>query len=469
MNTKIMLVWPSSARQNLPNWPPLGISYLASYIASRDSELQVKLIDYDITPFSEDIWRYELSIYQPDIVGISILMLNAPNGMQLARMTKQENPDIITVLGGGHASIFPHECLQYSDIAVIGEGEKTFLEIIHGCDLAAINGISYVRDGQLIDNPPRERISNLDELPFPLLDSFNMERYLEGGLKSGSAIGSGGVLRAGTVLGSRGCPYGCTFCASQKFWGRAIKFRSVKNIVDEIEYLQAKYRLDKVNFQDDTINIPQSRAVEICDEIIKRGLNKKLQFYSLMRANTNFVSPELFKKMKEANFVQVSLGIESASPKVLKAMQKDLSPVEAHNAIKMARKAKIPSVTGNFMVGNWDESLLDVLKTWYFVLVNNIEPLFWICTPYPGTEFYRRLVSAGYLAGGYSWLTKFKSGAYTSVSRTNKMSKTSISILYFDSVLLQLVMMLFRGKHLDEFRFFTRRAIREAGKKLVRK
>jgi radical SAM superfamily enzyme YgiQ (UPF0313 family) len=447
----------------------LGISYLGSYIASHDSELNVKLIDYDIEPYSAEIWRQELLAYQPDIVGISILMLNAVNGMQLARMVKQENPGIVTVLGGGHATIFPHECLEYCDIVVRGEGEKTFFEIIQGCDLAAIKGISYLRDGEFVDNPPRERISNLDELPFPLLDSFDMERYIEGGLKSGSTLGSGGALRAGTVLGSRGCPYGCTFCASQQFWGRAIKFRSVKNIVDEIELLQAKYSLDKMNFQDDTINIPQSRAVEICDEIIKRGLNTKLQFYSLIRANKNCVSPGLFQKMKEANFIQVSLGIESASPKVLKAMQKDLAPSEVRRAIKMARKAKIPSVTGNFMVGNWDESFWDVLKTWYFVLVNNIEPLFWICTPYPGTEFSRRLMAAGYLDRGYSWLIDFKPGTYTPLSRTNKLSKISITTVYFDSVLLQLVLMLFRGKHLDEFRFFTVRAVSEARKKIVRR
>jgi hypothetical protein len=110
-----------------------------------------------------------------------------------------------------------------------------------------------------------------------------------------------------------------------------------------------------------------------------------------------------------------------------------------------------------------------VLKTWYFVLFNNVEPLFWICTPYPGTEFSRRLMAAGYLDSGYSWLIDFKPGTYTPVSRTNKLSKISISILYFDSVLFQLVLMLFRGKHRDEFLFFTRRAISEARKKLVRK
>jgi radical SAM superfamily enzyme YgiQ (UPF0313 family) len=416
-----------------------------------------------------EIWRQELSTYKPDIVGISILMLNAANGMQLARVAKQENPGIVTVLGGGHASIFPHECLNYSDIAVRGEGEQTFYKIIRDCDLADINGISYARDGQIVDNPPRARLDNLDSLPFPLMDSFDMERYFAGGLRAGSTLGSRGISRAGTILGSRGCPYGCTFCASQQFWGRAIKFRSAKNIVDEIELLQARYHLDRINFQDDTINIPQRRAFEICDEIIKRGLNRKLEFFSLIRANKNLVSPELFQKMRAANFVRVSLGVESASPKVLKAMKKDLSPLEARRAVKMMRQAKIISITGSFMVGNWDESFLDVVKTWYFIFTVNVEPLFSICTPYPGTEFNRLVTEAGYLNPNYSWLVDFKPGVYAANTRTNKMSKPSISIVYFNSIFFQLILMLFRGKHRDDFVYFTKRAFSEARKKLVQR
>ena len=469
MQKKILLVWPSSSRPNPPSWPPLGISYLASYLAACDSGLQVKLIDYDIEPFSPEIWQREISTFEPDIVGVSILMLNASNGMQLARLAKQQNSRILTVLGGGHASIFPHECLNYCDIVVRGEGEQTFYEIIQGRDLSAINGISFVRAGQIVDNPPRACLENLDALPFPLLDSFHMERYFEGGLRAGSALGSKGIFRAGTILGSRGCPYGCTFCASQQFWGRTIKFRSAKNIVDEIELLQAKYNLDRINFQDDTINIPQSRAFEICNEIIKRGLNRKLEFFSLIRANKNLVSPELFRKMREANFIRVSLGIESASPKVLKAMKKDLTPIEARRAVKMMRRAKITSITGSFMVGNWDESFWDVLQTWYFIFTVNVEPLFSICTPYPGTEFNRLVTEAGYLNRNYSWLVDFKPGVYVATTCTNKMSKSSISIVYFNSIFFQLILMLFRGKHRDDFVYYTKRAFSETWKKLASK
>lgn len=417
--------------------------------------MEIKAIDFDTEPFSAEKWQQALSLYQPDIVGISILMLSAANGLKLARLCKQVDPRITTVLGGVQASLFPHEFLESYDIVVRGEGEKTFYEIVQGHDLDTIQGISYTRNGKTFDTPPRNRVENLDSLPFPLFSLFDMERY----------VGSG--FRVGQVLGSRGCPYECTFCASQHFWGRSIKFRSARNIVDEIELLHERYRLDRVNFQDDTINIPQQRGLEICDEIIRRGLHTKIQFFTLMRANKNTVSFELFQRMKEANFVEVSLGIESASPRVLKAMKKSLTPEEASRAIKLARKAGVPSVSGNFMVGNWDESIWDILKTWWFVLSNNVEPLFWICTPYPGTDFSRRLMDSGYLDRGDSWLNKVKPGVYTAITRTNRMSKMSITLVYFISVFLQVTLLLFRARKFDKFLFFGKRASVEVWHKIV--
>ncbi len=455
MAKKVLLVRPPAIRPQHGGWPPFGLSYIASYLAARDPEVKIKAIDFEVEPFSPERWRQELLDYKPDIVGISILMLSASNGLQLVKLCKEVNPKITTVLGGVHASLFPHDFLGSCDVVVKGEGEEPFYEIVQGHDLDTVKGISYIRDGKVFDTPPRNRMENLDSLPFPLFSLYDMERYL----------GTG--KRIGQVLGSRGCPYGCTFCASQHFWGRAIRFRSAKNIVDEIELMYERYHLDRLNFQDDTTNIPQKRAIEICDEIIQRGLNKKMQFFTLIRANRATVSPELFIKMKEANFDEVSLGIESASPRILKAMKKDLTPKEASLAIKMARKAKIRSVSGNFMVGNWDETIWDVFKTWRFVLSNNVEPLFWICTPYPGTEFSRRMIEAGYLDSGNAWLSKLQPGVYSPVARTNKMSKLTISIVYFICICMQVGLDLLRSRDVKKFSFFAKRALVETWRKVV--
>lgn len=447
METKILLVRPPPPK-GVPRteWPPIGISYIASYLLARNPKISVKAIDFAVEQFSPERWRRELALNQPDIVGISMLTLDATAGMRLAQLTKEIDPRIVTVCGGAHASLVPHQCLDHCDIVVRGEGEETFYDIVQGHHLDTIMGVSYLRDGKPFDTLFRGRIENLDSLPFPLYSLFKMEKYLEH-----QYLGPG--FRIGIVLSSRGCPYGCTFCASQLFWGRTIRFRSAKNVVDEMEVLQGQYGLNRIDFWDDAINIPQRRAFEICDEITQRGCHTKIQFCTLMRANRSTVSLELFQRMKEANFAQVSLGIESASPRVLKAMRKNLTPEEASRAIQMARRAGVSSVLGNFMVGNWDETLWDVLKTWRFILSNDVEPRIWICTPYPGTEFSHRLMEAG-----YRW-TKLSPGAYTATARTNKMPKHLITLVFLLSMVLQRAVYLFRYRRFKDFFPFWKRAL----------
>lgn len=455
MKKKILLVRPPCPGAQHVNWPPLGLSYIGAYLEARDPELSLKAIDFAVEEFSRDRWRRELEIYQPDIVGISVLTLDASNGIEMAHLAKEVAPEILTVCGGAHATDASELCVGHYDIVVQGEGEETLLEIIHGHPLETIQGICYLRDGEVVTNPPRPAIKDLDSLPPPLYSLFDMEQYVEEG------------FRIGAVLGSRGCPYQCTFCASQVFWERSIRLRSVEKVIDEAEFLQERYHFDKISFADDLVNVPRQRAIDLANEIIRRGLHKKVEFYSLLRANRNTVSDEMFQRMKEANWTEVSFGIESASPRVLQAMKKSLTPEEASQAIAMARRAGIKTVFGNFMVGSWDEGWSDVLKTWRFVLTNDVEPLFWVSTPYPGTQYAQNLIDAGYLDKEYAWLGKIRPGVLTPIARTNKMSKLEIQIAYFSSVALQLAALMLRSKDRNLVRFFARRALAELWRKVV--
>ncbi len=431
--TKVLLAMAPYPRSVKPYWPPVGISYVASYLLARDPRTTVKAVDYTLEEFSPESWRDKLAQTRPDIVGISLLTMNAANAVMLARLTKEVNPNIVTVLGGVHASLYPEELAQDCDVVVRGEGEETFYEIAQGRELGKINGITYMRNGKVFDTPPRSRIVNLDALPFPAISLFNVNQYIWP--RSGS----------GAVTGSRGCPFGCTFCASQNHWGRIIRLRSAKNIVDEVARLHQEYGFRRIEFQDDLMNLPQKRAFEICDEIIGRGLHKKLEFFTLIRGNRNLVSRELFAQMREANFRDIGMGIESGSPKVLKTIRKSITVQEASQTIKMAKQAGI-KIGGNFMVGNWDETIWDIFKTWRFVLRNNVIPAFWICTPYPGTEFARQLTAAGYLKAGQDWWAR--ANAYTAITRTNRMGKRTITFVYFVSVMLQIVLTSIRTKRL---------------------
>jgi len=427
MKNKVLLVFPPFAREAAFDNPPIGIAYIASYLLKKCPQLDLRLIDYTLGEFSPELYKKELRDFSPEIVGISVLTLNYPDGKLLAELTKDVNPAILTVMGGVHASLRTEECLEHCDIVVRGEGEETFNEIVQDKELGVIMGISYRKDGKIIHNEAREQIKNLDFLPFPAHHLLKMDNYK-------SSLGWG-------IMGSRGCPYKCIFCSSPEMWG-SIRTRSTQNIVDEIEFLNNKFGSQRINFFDDTLNIPQKRAIEFCDEIIRRGLHKKMSFSCQMRVNRQFVSPELFQKMKEANFVRVDFGIESGSERVLKSIRKSLTLDEARQAAKMARKAGINRVFGYFIVGNWGETIWDVFKTWRFILSADIEPAFSICTPFPATEFYQRMKENGYIGDEPDWANF---NAATPIARTDKMSKQSIFVVYVLSIFLQLAFAFVRG------------------------
>lgn len=412
-------------------YPPLGLGYIASYILSKNPELQIKILDFTIEKFSAEKWKKEIQEFNPEVVGISVLTLNFLSGALIAKFTKKLDSRILTVMGGVHATMMPEECLKYSDIVVRGEGEITFWEIVQDKELEVIKGISYSKHGKIIHNKDRERIQNLDDLPFPAHHLFKVRNY--------KCFPSWGIM------GSRGCPFNCIFCSSPKMWGRVIRFRSPKNIVDEIEYLHSKFGIQNITFFDDALNISPQRAFKICDEIIKRGLHKRMSFTCQMRANKQLVTLELLKKMKEANFIQVEFGIESGSQKVLNSIKKSLTLDEVRRAVALARKAGISSVKGFYMIGNWDETIWDVLRTWRFTLSVKAWPAFSISTPFPGTALYQMLSERGLVDKGLDW-GKFNQA--TPIARTNKMSKTRISLLYALSIaFLELPLAFSRGRN----------------------
>ena len=385
---------------------PLGLGYVASYAMSK-TDAQFKVVDYGIEKYSDAIWRQTVSDYSPDVVGFSALTLGYQQVNKMAMIAREFNP--LLIAGGAHATIIPEDLLGTCDVAVRGEGEETFYEIISGKKFQDINGIAYNHKGRVWKNDNRKRIDNLDELPMPAYQLFNMKGYKQYG-----------------VIGSRGCPYNCLFCASTALWNRIMRLRSPANIVNEIQILKT-YGAEQIVFQDDTFNLTIQRGLSICNEIIERKLN--ISFTTQMRANKECVSPELFTKMKEAGCVEMTFGIESGSDKIMKSLNKNLTVQEASSAVKMAHQVGI-STKGFFMVGNWDETPVDIIKTWWFVARNPIDTVLTVCTPLPGTQLYKN--SQKYLENedwsNVNWVTP--------IARTDKMSKRTILAMYYLTVIL---------------------------------
>jgi radical SAM superfamily enzyme YgiQ (UPF0313 family) len=288
---------------------------------------------------------------------------------------KKMFPDTKIVIGGAHATIAPLETLsEFSvfDIAVIGEGERTLIEIVktisdYGLEpkmLSSIKGIAWRYENEIKINEPREQITDLDSLPFPNYDHIQRK------------------IKIYPIFSSRGCPFNCIFCC--RIHGNQLRVRSPTNVVKEIEYAIQKYKPILIDFADDQATFPRNRMLEICDLIINKNLNEKVKWTVLSRV-TN-VDYDLFKRMKEAGCINIDFGVESGNREILKIIKKGITIEDAKSAIYMAKKARIK--TGSyFIIGHPFETIETAKQTITLAKELNTDTVsFGLMVPYPGTE-----------------------------------------------------------------------------------
>lgn len=319
--------------------------------------------------------------YQPDIIGVTVFDgISIKNIYQLTKKLKALNKPLIA--GGAHASIKPHEVLQYGgfDIAIRGEGEETFSEIIEYFigrkNLSEILGISYKNPSKrLFDNPPRPLKSNLDELLFPARMLFTGLGYDK------EAFGS--------IMASRGCPYQCTFC-SRAVFGEKYRTRSPENIVAEMIEVRKELNIDNYAFRDDCFMVNLKHVEKLTDLIISSPELKGIKWHC-PGGRINLVSLNILKKMKEAGCESISFGIETGDPELLEKIKKRISIDEIKDTVKWTNQAGI-YCDAYIMYGFPEEDLTSLEKT--FQLIKELSPYvrIWswsgVLIPHAGTEIY---------------------------------------------------------------------------------
>lgn len=295
------------------------------------------------------------------------------------------------VFGGPHATYLPYETLvkQCVDIVICGEGEGALVELAQrlekGETLDGVKGVLYKdNDGQIKDNGSRPLIDDLDSILFPAYQLMDMEQYYP---SVNSKFTNKGFA---SIITSRGCPHRCTFC-SHKMFGSKIRFRSVKNVVDEIELLTRKYRIGEFIFLDDTFTVDAKRVMAICDMISNRGLN--ITWTCNFRANN--ASVELYSIMRRAGCNGIHIGVESASQVVLNTMKKDISLEQIRNAVRLAKK-HIGHVVCGFIFGMPGDTMERAKRTIEFAKELNPDyATFTIATPIPGSELFEEALKKG--------------------------------------------------------------------------
>lgn len=376
-----------------PAYPSVGLGYLSSFLKS--SGFEVLALDAKFDGISLDEVRRELLAFQPDILGFSAMTHEITNAARWAEEIKRLFPGALVLIGGVHATVAAKRTLDefpVFDIAVMGEGELTLLEIARSASpgrcldpstIECIKGIAWRENDEVRVNPPRDLIFDLDSLAFPTYDHIKSE------------------IRAYPILSSRGCPSKCIFCC--RILGDRIRTRSPQNVVDEIRLVQSKRNPELIEICDDTFTLPPSRAFEICDLLIREGLHEKIRWFALSRVNG--VDLELFHKMKDAGCVKVDFGVESGNEEILKRIRKGITISDARNATRMAKEAGLK--TGSyFILGHPDETVQTIRDTINLAVELNTDVVsFGIMVPYPGTAIYDMAVNGecGYRLLSQKW------------------------------------------------------------------
>lgn len=412
---KILLIFPPStiygSDPTIPSVvPPLGLAYIAGYLEKYNYDVSIldarslskeRIIKkgssamYGLT--DDEIKKY-VQKRKPDIVGISC-MYTAYSGdaHRVAGIIKGLDKNTPVILGGAHASTFPKLVLKDNnvDAVVHAEGEETFLELIRAIearkDYAGIKGISFRKEGEIISNPPRPFIENLDTIPFPARHLLDMSLYLN---KTPNLY----AMRAPstTMITSRGCPQACVYCTIQSVWGnRKWRGRSSKNVVDEMEHLHTKYGINELYWMDDSAGTSKKRMIEICDEIIRRGLDIK---WTTPNGIAHwYLDEQILDKMKAAGCYRVTFGIESGNAGTRKFIGKPFPLDQAERMIRYANKIGMWTIC-TFIIGFPFETEEQMMDTIDFACRSGTDmAVFYLLCPHPGTKVYEIFKEEGLL------------------------------------------------------------------------
>lgn len=395
---KIVLINPNP----LPESPwyskrpvtPMGLMYIAAVLEKEGYE--VKIIDAYLERLSQIELSKRIIKQDPNVVGITTDSCNFQESLRVAKLVKNIS-NALVVIGGPHVTVRPKEVIQYPevDVVVIREGEYTMLDIVRRIeDRTSLNGCEgcfFKENDKIIFNPPRQRIENLDALPFPARHLLPYKKYPR-------TYTHGGIKKpVDTMSTSRGCPFNCSFCSNRVIWGKNYTTRSPKNVVDEIEYLVAEYGTKGIYFREDNFTLNNKRVLEICEELHKRKIDIEWECSS----RVDIVNKSLLEEMYKAGCRAIWYGIESGSQETLKKLNKNISIEQSRNAVKISKEAGI-KVGGSFMIGIPGETMEDIEKT--LQLIRELK-----CTPtalhyfyaIPDSALYREVVHNGCIDSVY--------------------------------------------------------------------
>ena len=374
-----------------------GISYISSFLKQAGHKTELIVLSKIFgDSFKATIDNY-VKEFSPKIFCFTAVSSEYNFILSVARYLKAKYPDIYLLIGGCHVSLNPEDCLLSDfDALCIGEGEFPTLELVSQLENrllpSAIPNLWIKRNGVIEKNSTRPFLKDLDSLPFP--DREMWQSWIKEEL--GAKI---------SVLLGRGCPFECTYCCNSALKkisnGAYVRFRSVDNILAEIENIVITYPGKKeIYLEVESFGIDTPWAIKLCDalENINRNLKEPISFGVNLRVSAGLDYVSLFAALKRANFKSINIGLESGSERVRReVLHRNYSNDEIISVVKLARANGLKVNLFN-MIGIPGETSFDFQET---VRINRIclpdKHMTGIFFPYQGTKLYSLCKTSGLL------------------------------------------------------------------------
>ena len=358
--------------------PPLGLLYLAAVLEQEGVRVELcdELVGHD--------YREKIDALRPgDLVGVTVTTPMVKRTTRIVRYARDKG--CRTVIGGPHVTALPAESLATTaaEAAVVGEGELALRSYLRSGTWATVEGAVWRDRGELRANPRRPPVADLDSLPFPARRLLEWEHYRGTG-EFGFVVNR--RERWTTLVGSRGCSHGCTFCGAATVSGRRVRARSIDNILAEIIEVQRKWGVRNFTFSDDHFVLSEKRTQEFCAALIARGV--RIRWSCLTRVG---LSERTLVMMKEAGCALIGFGVESGSPEVLARVDKKIALDDVERVFDRARQVGIKTKSF-FMIGLPGEGRKELEES--IDLAIRIRPSYlWlsILVPLPGTQLHAEL------------------------------------------------------------------------------
>lgn len=434
--------------------PPLGIAYLAG--ALRSAGFLVSVIDAlgqgleQRFQAQNNCMQYGISFDEicslipgdTEVIGISsAFSFEWPTCRDLINQIKKKFPNILLIAGGEHITAVPELSLNDSslDVAVLGEGENTVVELMKSytgkaSSLFNVPGI-YFKDasGNIQITSPSARIREIDQISLPAWDLIPIEEYLSRSMGFGVDRG-----RSMPVLASRGCPFQCTFCSSPQMWTTRWVARNVDLLLDELESYQKEYKVTNFDFYDLTAIVKKAWIIEFCKRIKERNMHFTWQLPSGTR--TEAIDKEVAALLFQSGCRNMSYSPESGSERTLKNIKKKINKESVLKSIWDANQVGV-NIKVNLIIGFPGEETLDVLQTGYFALKMAVagahDLSVFAFSPYPGSEIFANLMDEGKITIDEKYYDDLRTYADTpnTISMSEKLTSNEL-IFYRKSITL---------------------------------